>query len=90
MTLNIKFSNIKLFYMPGHNDNNEKGISSRGSTGQGGAGSQDASQNKSNVNSETQGGNRPEPRSKASEQNADGENKRTASTEELARDKEMD
>lgn len=76
--------------MPGHDDNNEKGISSRGPQGQSGPGSQDTAQNKSNLNTETQGGNRPEPVSKASEQNADGENKRTASTEELADDKEMD
>lgn len=75
--------------MPGHDDNNEKGISSRGSTGQGGPGSQDTAQNKSNKNTETQGGNRPEPRSKASEQDAEG-NSRHATDEELARDKEMD
>ncbi|HYF32608.1 MAG TPA: hypothetical protein VD993_15895 [Chitinophagaceae bacterium] len=75
--------------MPGHDDNNEKGISSRGPAGQGGSGSQDTAQNKANQNTELTGGNRPEPRSKASEQNADGES-RHATDEELAQDKEMD
>ena len=75
--------------MPRQDDNNEKDISRRGQGGQSEQGSQDTTQNKSNVNTETHGGNRPEPRSKASEQNEEGEH-RHATDEEMAADKEMD
>lgn len=74
--------------MPGQDDNKEKGISSRSQEGQGGSGSQNTSQNKSNANTE-QDGNRADARSKGSEKSVDGENLRAAN-EAMDTEKEMD
>ena len=60
--------------MSGSDDNNKKGVSSRDQDKQSGEGSQNTSQNKSNVSTQTKGGNRPEPDS-ASEQNANNQSR---------------
>ncbi len=75
--------------MSGRGDNNKKGSSGRGGSNQSNQGFPNADQGKSNHNKKANPGQRSEPQPKSADPDANRD-RHLGTTEELARDKEMD
>lgn len=75
--------------MSGRGDNNKSGSAGRGGSNQSNQGQRDANQGKSNHDKHAKGGKPSEPQPRSADPDANRD-RHLATTEELARDKEMD